>query len=198
MFKLDFRLVTHWQQVAGNLVGKRTETLLFAPQPSAYEVIYPRVPRSRRRLGGRQLVASAQRGLCLLLFLYQIISRRHLSDYEVARLVTLLEESHSQRHVANFYGVSHSVVSRVYARFRENLREVGLRSRRPMRVPLLTPRHQRQRLAYAHRYVYWGQRQWKNVPFTDESRFCLHGIDRRVQVWRRHDKRHNAKHTRPV
>lgn len=185
--------------------------------------------------------------------------RRHLTEFEVARLVTLLEEGHSQRYVANSIGVSPSVVNRLYARFRETelysrrtgqgrrratssredrritrhalrepiviarviagqfmnhrhnpprpisnstirrrLRDVDLRSRRPVRVPLLTRTHQRQRLAYARHYVHWGQRQWANVLFTDESRFCLHGNDRRVRVWRRRGERHNANHTRPV
>lgn len=81
---------------------------------------------------------------------------------------------------------------------RNRLRDVGLRSWRPMRVPLLTPTHQRQRLAYARRYVHWSQQQWTNVLFTDESRFCLHGNDRRVRVWRRRGERYNANHTRPV
>jgi len=41
--------------------------------------------------------------------------RRQLSEPEVARLVTLIEEGYSQRAVAIQMGVSQSVVSRAYA-----------------------------------------------------------------------------------
>lgn len=45
--------------------------------------------------------------------------RRHLSEPEVARLVTLLQEGYSQRDVATRMGVSQSFVSRTHARYRE-------------------------------------------------------------------------------
>ena len=81
---------------------------------------------------------------------------------------------------------------------RRRLRDVGLLSRRPVPVPLLTRTHQRQRLVYARQYVHWGQRQWAHVLFIDESRFCLHGNDQRVWFWRRRGERHNTNHTRPA
>ncbi|EFN65842.1 hypothetical protein EAG_07673, partial [Camponotus floridanus] len=42
-----------------------------------------------------------------------------LSEADCARIVTLLEENNSQRYVANRFGISQSVVSQIYSRFRE-------------------------------------------------------------------------------
>lgn len=191
--------------------------------------------------------------------------RRHLSDAEVARLVTLVEEGYTHRNVAGRMGVSQSVVSRAYARYRETnrlgrrpgqgrhrvtddrddraivrqvrrdpfvnanvvarnfpnrrqqqqgrrnqveyisartvrnrLHEAGLRARHPNRVPALTARHRRQRLEYANRYRHWNLMQWGHVLFTDESRFNLHGSDRRPLVWRRRGERFRQNFVRPV
>lgn len=81
---------------------------------------------------------------------------------------------------------------------RNRFREQGLRARRAKRVPMLTPRHRRARLAYAHDHHHWGRRQWTSVLFTDESRFCLHGSDRRSLVWRRRGERDRDGFTQPV
>lgn len=195
--------------------------------------------------------------------------RRHLSEPEVVRLVTLIEEGYSQHAVAIRMGVSQSVVSRAYARYQETnrynrrpgqgchrvttprddraivqqvrrepfnnanivarnfpnrrqqqqqqrqpqrhpvrnissrtvinrLHETGLHARHPNRVPMLTARHRRARLAYANAHRDWTLRQWGNVLFTDESRFNLHGSDRRPLVWRRRGERFRQNFVRPV
>lgn len=193
--------------------------------------------------------------------------RRYLSEVEVARMVTLIQEGYSQREVATRMGVSQSVVSRAYTRYQETnrfdrrpgqgrhrvtdprddraivrevrrqpflnanivarnfpnrrqqqqqqrrrhqvrnicsrtvinrLREAGLHARHPNRVPLLTARHRRARLAYAYAHRNWALRQWSNVLFTDESRFSLHGNDRRPLVWRRRGERFGQNFVRPV
>lgn len=189
--------------------------------------------------------------------------RRHLSDVEVARLVTLIEGGNTYRDVGGRLGISASIVSRAYARYRETgghhrrpgqgrhrettarddreiirhvrrdpfahanvvaqnfrrrrqqgrhalgqnisyrtvinrLHESGLRARHPVRVPMLTARHRRARLDYANQHRRWTLRQWRNVLFSDESRFCLHGNDRRPQVWRRRGERFRQIFTYPV
>lgn len=78
------------------------------------------------------------------------------------------------------------------------LRETGLHARHPNRVPLLTARHRRARLAYANDHRNWNLRQWTNVLFTDESRFNLYGNDRRSLVWRRRGERFRQNFVRPV
>ncbi|KAG8284281.1 hypothetical protein J6590_108265 [Homalodisca vitripennis] len=72
---------------------------------------------------------------------------------------------------------------------RNRLREAGLRSRRPARVPRLTVRHKRARLQFARDHRRWQLRQWRKVMFSDESKFTIFGNDGRVRVWRRGNER---------
>lgn len=81
---------------------------------------------------------------------------------------------------------------------RNRLREAGVRARRPVRVPMLTARHRRARFEYAQQHLHWGMRQWNHVLFTDESRFCLYGDDRRLRVYRRQGERFLRNCVRPV
>ncbi|GBN19499.1 hypothetical protein AVEN_236001-1 [Araneus ventricosus] len=59
---------------------------------------------------------------------------------------------------------------------------MGLRSRRPTRVTLLTKRHRQLRLQLAHRD--WAMDEWKRVAWSDESRFLIHHVNSRVRVCR--------------
>jgi len=56
----------------------------------------------------------------------------------------------------------------------------------------------RARLAYARLHINWDQKQWNNVLFTDESRFCLYGNDRRPQIWCRRGERYRENCNRLV
>nr|CAH7724723.1 unnamed protein product [Callosobruchus chinensis] len=60
----------------------------------------------------------------------------------------------------------------------------GLTCRRPLRVPLLTARHRTARLQWARAHQDWLLPQWRNVLFSDESRFGLVSDDYRERVWR--------------
>ncbi|GBM86404.1 hypothetical protein AVEN_247443-1 [Araneus ventricosus] len=61
------------------------------------------------------------------------------------------------------------------------LLDMGLCSRRPTRVPLLTKRH-RQQWSREHRD--WTMDEWNRVASSDESRFLIHHVDGRVRVRR--------------
>ena len=73
---------------------------------------------------------------------------------------------------------------------RRRLREANLNSRRPYVGAVLTPRHRRQRLAWARQHLCWTRHQWHQVLFTDESRFQLDVSDGRIRVWRRRNERY--------
>nr|CAH7717573.1 unnamed protein product [Callosobruchus chinensis] len=60
----------------------------------------------------------------------------------------------------------------------------GLRCRRPLRVPLLTARHRTARLQWARAHQDRLLPKWRNVLFSDESRFGLVSDDYRERVWR--------------
>ncbi len=56
-------------------------------------------------------------------------------------------------------------------------------SRRPLRVPLLSAKNRKQRLKFAHAHQNWTIEDWKNVAWSDESRFLLQHPDGRVRIW---------------
>nr|CAH7769776.1 unnamed protein product [Callosobruchus chinensis] len=59
------------------------------------------------------------------------------------------------------------------ATIRRRVSASGLRCRRPLRVPLLTDLHRTARLQWARAHQDWLLSQWRNVLFSDESRFGL-------------------------
>ncbi|GBM24270.1 hypothetical protein AVEN_22596-1 [Araneus ventricosus] len=58
---------------------------------------------------------------------------------------------------------------------------MGSQSRRPTRVPLLTARHKALLLSWARQHYHWTVDDWKNVAWSDESRFQLYRADARVR-----------------
>jgi hypothetical protein len=74
---------------------------------------------------------------------------------------------------------------RMLARTTKNrLKSAGLKSRRAIKRPILSDRHQRLRLAWclAHRDV--NLRTWRRIHWSAESRFLLHVTDGRMRVYR--------------
>lgn len=67
---------------------------------------------------------------------------------------------------------------------RRRLHAAGLRARRPVRRPLLTPRHKQDRLNWCTARQGWNIRSWRRIHWSDESRFLLHVTDGRAKVWR--------------
>ncbi|GBM24498.1 hypothetical protein AVEN_254013-1 [Araneus ventricosus] len=62
---------------------------------------------------------------------------------------------------------------------------MGLCSRRPTRVPLLTKRHRQLRLQWAREHRDWTvDDEWKRVAWSYESRFLIHHVDGCVKVLR--------------
>lgn len=65
-----------------------------------------------------------------------------------------------------------------------NIINTDFRSRRPIRVPLMTARHKALRLAWARQHHHWTTDDWKHVAWSDESRFQWYRADGRERVWR--------------
>lgn len=70
------------------------------------------------------------------------------------------------------------------------LRDMGYRSHRLTRVPLLTTHRRMQHLSWNRKYRHWTWtlELWENVALTDESRFILVHADSRVRVRRKPHK----------
>ncbi|GBN71600.1 hypothetical protein AVEN_44011-1 [Araneus ventricosus] len=58
---------------------------------------------------------------------------------------------------------------------------MGLCSRRPIRVPLLTKRHHQLRLQWAREHRDWTMDEWKRAAWSYKSRFLIHHVDGRIR-----------------
>lgn len=81
---------------------------------------------------------------------------------------------------------------------RNRLREAGLRPRVRAQVPRLTLVHRQVRYQFARDHINWTARDWRNVYFSDESRFCLYGNDARIRTWRRRNERYDRRCVMPI
>ncbi len=66
---------------------------------------------------------------------------------------------------------------------RRTLKQMGYSSRRPHRVPLLSAKNRTRRLQFAQAHQNWTIEDWKNVAWSDESRFMQRQSDGRI--WRK-------------
>ncbi|GFU68225.1 transposable element Tcb1 transposase [Trichonephila clavipes] len=66
--------------------------------------------------------------------------------------------------------------------------ESGLPSRRPFRTLALTPQRISARLEWCRARATW-MTEWRNVVFSDESRFCFFNDSQRIRNRRRRGKR---------
>ncbi|GBN17503.1 hypothetical protein AVEN_266057-1 [Araneus ventricosus] len=56
---------------------------------------------------------------------------------------------------------------------------------------MLTSRHRRERLRWAHQHVHWTPDQLRAVLFTDESRFSLQSDSSHYLIWRESGTRYH-------
>ncbi len=68
---------------------------------------------------------------------------------------------------------------------RRTLKQMNYSSRRPHFVPLLSAKNSKRRLQFAQTHQNWTTEDWKNVAWSDESRFLLQHSDSRVRIWRK-------------
>ncbi len=60
---------------------------------------------------------------------------------------------------------------------RRTLKQMGYSSRRPHRVPLLSDKNRKRRLQFTQPHQNWTIEDWKNVAWSNESRFLLRHSD---------------------
>ncbi len=63
------------------------------------------------------------------------------------------------------------------------LKQMRYSSRRTHRVPLLSVKNRKRRLQFTQAHQNWTIEDWKNVAWSDESRFLLRHSDGRVRIW---------------
>ncbi len=81
---------------------------------------------------------------------------------------------------------------------RRRLCENRFMARKPAKKPFISKKNVRERLRFARDHVDWTDVQWKNVLFSDESKFNLHRSDGMVWVRRPKGERYNPKYTIPT
>ncbi len=68
---------------------------------------------------------------------------------------------------------------------RRTLKQMGNSSRRPHRLPLLSAKNRKRRLQFAWAHQNCIIEDWKNVAWSEKSRFLLRHSDGRVRNWRK-------------
>ena len=66
-----------------------------------------------------------------------------------------------------------------------NLEADGLQQQKTMPVPLLSAKNRKLRLQFTQAHQNWTIENWKNISWSDESRFLLQHSDGRVRIWRK-------------
>ena len=124
------------------------------------------------------------------------VNERHRSGRQ--RVTTAAEDRHIVlRHLRNGFRTETETAreDRRYGQqrisrdtVRRRLLERDLQAHYAYRGNVLTAERRRNRELWCQRHLRWTQQQWKQVLFTDESRFCLDMPDRRAKVWRRRSR----------
>ena len=78
------------------------------------------------------------------------------------------------------------------------LHDVGLYGRVAAKKPLLRSVNVRKRLKWAKKHKNWSIEQWKQVLWTDESKFEIFGSKRRMYCRRKSDERHTPQCVKPT
>ncbi len=63
------------------------------------------------------------------------------------------------------------------------LKQMRYSSRRSHRVLLLSAKNKKQRIQFTQAHQNWTIEDWKNIAWSDESRFLLQHSDGRVSIW---------------
>ncbi|GFW87692.1 transposable element Tcb2 transposase [Trichonephila clavipes] len=77
----------------------------------------------------------------------------------------------------------------------KHIADANLKSKCPFRALPLTPEHRQLHLQWCQTRSMWNVTDWKNVVFSDESRFVWGTDDNRVRVWKRPGERFKSHHT---
>ncbi len=83
------------------------------------------------------------------------------------------------------HGMQNTISERTTHR---TLKQMGYSSRRPHRVPLLSAKNRKRRRQFAKAHQNWTIKDWKNVAWSDESRFLRWHSDGRVRIWQKNMK----------
>ncbi len=90
------------------------------------------------------------------------------------RKTTVTRKNHSFKTTRYNQGVQNTISEHTT---RRTLKQMGYSSRRPHRVPLLSVKNRKRRIQFTQDHQNWTIEDWKNVTWSDESRFLLRHSD---------------------
>ncbi len=151
---------------AGLSISKTVDLLGFSCK--AISRVYREWSEKEKKSSERQLY----RRKCLVVVRGQRRMGRLVRDDRKAA-VTQINTRHNQ-------GMQNTISERTT---RQTLKQMGYSSRRPHRVPLLPAKNRKRRLQFAQAHQNRTIEDWKNVAWSDESRFLLRHSDGRVRIW---------------
>ncbi len=158
----------------GMVVGARRAGLSISKTADLLEFSRTTISRVYREWSEKEKISSEQ----------QLCGRKCLVDVRDQRRMGRLVRDDRKATVTQIttrynQGMQNTISERTT---RRTLKQMGSSSRRPHWVPLLPAKNRKRRLQFAQVHQNWTIEDWKNVAWSDESRFHSDG---RVRIWRK-------------
>ncbi len=160
----------------GMVVGARRAGLSISKTADLLGFSRTIISRVYREWSEKEKISS-ERQLCGRKYLVNVRGQRRMGRLvrdDRKATVTQITTRYNQ-------GMQNTISERTTLR---TLKQMGYSSRRPHRVPLLSAKNRKRRLQVAQAHQNWTIEDWKNVAWSDESRFLLRHTDGRVRILR--------------
>ncbi len=159
----------------GMVVGARRAGLSISKTADLLGFSRKTFSRVYRELYAQDKISS-ERQLCGWKYLVDVRGQRRLGRLvrdDIKATVTQITTCYNQ-------DMQNTISERTAHR---TLKQMGYSSRRPHRVPLMSAKNRKRRLQFTQTHQNWTIEDWKNVAWSDESRFLLRHSDGRVGIW---------------
>jgi transposase len=77
---------------------------------------------------------------------------------------------------------------------RNYLRDEGYKAQSACEKPLLSIKNKIHRYKIAKKWIYWSEKEWQSIIFSDEAKFNVFQSDGKCTVWRKNGTRLNQEH----